>query len=262
MSHLEMEIMQNQPQCPIPHPKRMATALIATIVTGMLAAMTLPHQAHAGIIGSFVGHAAAYATGAVAAHEAERHLDRKREYADDRQPGDAPDIEHDGRIGLVFPAEDALPNPKLTPGAINPSVTQANIDQTICRPGGYTRSIRPDESYTEQLKRRQIREYGYPQQMGHDAFRLSNYEEDHLISLELGGSPDDPRNLWPEPHHVIGGWGSYVKDQLENKLHRMVCRHQITLKQAQKMIATNWIEAYRQYVSPTPIQKRPHRYGG
>ncbi|MCE5421156.1 MAG: hypothetical protein JJ713_10360 [Acidithiobacillus sp.] len=252
----------NTSACPIAHPNRVAIALIAAIGIGTFAAMTWPRQAHAGMIGSFVGHAAAAATGAVVAHETERDLDRRRERSEDRQPGDAPDIAHDGRIGLVFPAAAALPNPRLTPGARNPAVTQANLRETICRPGGYTRSIRPDEHYTEQLKRRQIREYGYPQQMGHDAFRLSNYEEDHLISLELGGSPDSPRNLWPEPHHVIGGWGSYVKDQLENRLHTMVCHHQISLAQAQDMIAHNWIAAYQRYISPTPVQKRSHRYGG
>ena len=29
---------------------------------------------------------------------------------------------------------------------------------------------------------------------------MSDYQEDHLISLELGGNPTDPRNLWPEPY--------------------------------------------------------------
>jgi len=101
-----------------------------------------------------------------------------------------------------------LPNPRLTPGALNPDVTQANIDSTICV-RGWTRTIRPPERYTERLKRRQIREYGYADR------RLSHYEEDHLISLELGGSPTDPRNLWPEPHHVAGGWGSFTKDRLK-----------------------------------------------
>jgi len=248
--------------CPIPHPRRAATVAVTATVICTLAAITWPRQAHAG----FLGHVAAYATGAVAAHEAERYIDHRsdrRESAPDaRQPGDAPDIAHDGRMGLVFPESAALPNPRLTPGALNPAVTQGNLRETICRPGGYTRSIRPDETYTERLKREQIREYGYPRSMGHDAFRLSNYEEDHLISLELGGSPDSPRNLWPEPHHVIGGWGSYVKDQLENKLHSMVCRGQMPLAEAQRLIATNWIGAYQRYISPTPIQKRSHRYGG
>lgn len=84
----------------------------------------------------------------------------------------------------------------------------------------------------------------------------------HLISLELGGSPDSPQNLWPEPHHVIGGWGSYAKDKLENRLHSMVCRRRISLEQAQRAIATNWIAAYKQYVGATPDQGRSHRYGG
>ena len=172
------------------------------------------------------------------------------------------DIAHSGRYGVVFPAQDALPNPSMTPGAINPAVTQANLRETICRPGGYTRSIRPPESYTEPLKRQQVRQYGYAQQVGMDGFRLSNYEEDHLVSLELGGSPDSPQNLWPEPHHVVGGWGSYVKDHLENRLHSMVCHGQLTLAQAQHMITTNWIDAYKQVIGPTPEQGRSHRYGG
>jgi hypothetical protein len=215
-------------------------------------------------LGRIAEHAAGYAMGGVAAHEAERYLDRRRESTatDARQPGDAPDIAHDGRIGLVFPEADALPNPRLTPGAINPAVTQANVGETICRPGGYTRSIRPDAHYTEQLKREQIREYGYPQQMGRDAFMLRNYEEDHLISLELGGSPDDPKNLWPEPHHVIGGWGSYVKDKLENRLHSLVCSGRIPLAAAQYDIAHDWIAAYKKYIGATPDQSRSHRYGG
>jgi hypothetical protein len=29
---------------------------------------------------------------------------------------------------------------------------------------------------------------------------IKNYEEDHLIPLELGAAPRNPKNLWPEPH--------------------------------------------------------------
>jgi hypothetical protein len=35
----------------------------------------------------------------------------------------------------------------------------------------------------------------------HDMGLVGNpkdYEEDHLISLELGGAPRDPKNLWPQ----------------------------------------------------------------
>jgi hypothetical protein len=82
----------------------------------------------------------------------------------------------------------ALPDPNRTPGAVNPAVTQENIDSTICV-RGWTRTVRPPEEYTENLKRRQMREYGYTDH------HLSDFEEDHLIPLEIGGSPDDPRNL-------------------------------------------------------------------
>ncbi len=155
----------------------------------------------------------------------------------------------------MFPAADALPDRRLTPGAINPAVTQQNIGWTICRRGGYTKSIRPAEDVTERLKRLQIRQYGYPRQMGRDGYMLRNYEEDHLISLELGGSPASPRNLWPEPHQVVGGWGSYAKDQLENRLHALVCTGRVGLADAQRMIATNWIDAYRRYISPIPVRR-------
>src|SRR5438552_2228471 len=67
-------------------------------------------------------------------------------------------------------AQSSLPNPTLTPGAINPAVTQDNIDRTICVPG-WTHTVRPPREYTEQLKREQIREYGYADH------RLRDYEE-------------------------------------------------------------------------------------
>lgn len=80
----------------------------------------------------------------------------------------------------------SLPDPGLTPGAVNPAITDATIDTTICV-RGWTRTVRPPADYTEALKRQQIREYGYADR------RLGSYEEDHLIPLDLGGSPDDPR---------------------------------------------------------------------
>ena len=138
-----------------------------------------------------------------------------------------------------------LPNPAVTPGAVNPEVTPSDLYSTICR-RGWTRTIRPPEDYTERLKREQIMQYGYVNR------RLGSYEEDHLISLELGGSPSSPENLWPEPHQVDGGWGSYAKDRLENRLNHLVCDRVISLGTAQQMIATDWIAAYQQYLGPTP----------
>jgi hypothetical protein len=50
---------------------------------------------------------------------------------------------------------ESLPDPAVTPRAINPAVTQANIDETICR-RGWTHTIRPPKEYTTTLKRKQL----------------------------------------------------------------------------------------------------------
>ena len=47
----------------------------------------------------------------------------------------------------------------LTPGVLNPDVTQATIAETICK-HGWTSTIRPPSDYTTQLKRTQMRDYG------------------------------------------------------------------------------------------------------
>ena len=124
-------------------------------------------------------------------------------------------------------ARGVLPDPRCTPGATNPAVTEADIATTICRPG-YSSSVRPSESYTEALKHRLMASYGDHRPMG-------SYELDHLVSLELGGAPSDPRNLWPE----YGG-SPNPKDKVENAAHRAVCEHHLSLATAQYEIATNW----------------------
>jgi len=132
-----------------------------------------------------------------------------------------------------------LPDANCTPGAIDTAVTQNNIQSTICV-SGYTSTVRPSTSYTNKLKAQQIIDYGYADT------NMSNYEEDHLISLELGGSPTDTKNLWPEPYNIPNG--ARVKDRLENLLHKMVCNGTITLATAQQEIATNWYLYYNNYV--------------
>jgi hypothetical protein len=133
-----------------------------------------------------------------------------------------------------------LPNRSLTPGASNPAVTQATIHRTICRTG-YTRTIRPPSSYTTALKVSQLASgYTYRGQTA-----TSAYEEDHLISLELGGAASDRRNLWPEPYAATQG--ARVKDLVENKLHDLICSGSISLATARLAIATNWWTAYQRY---------------
>ncbi|MGC1370925.1 MAG: zf-HC2 domain-containing protein [Candidatus Sulfotelmatobacter sp.] len=71
------------------------------------------------------------------------------------------------------------------------------------------------------------------------------FEVDYLITPQLGGATDI-RNLWPEPYHDAV-WNAHVKDQLEDRLHRMVCRGDLDLATAQRDISTDWIAAYRKY---------------
>lgn len=106
----------------------------------------------------------------------------------------------------------AYPNPATTPGVPNPTITQANIAETICSKTWSTNSIRPPATYTTKLKLKQLRAMGLT---GHAA----EYEEDHFIPLEVGGHPTDPRNLWPEPWNLPVGsndYGAHAKDLVES----------------------------------------------
>jgi hypothetical protein len=122
---------------------------------------------------------------------------------------------HDGNANAI------LADPVRTPGVLNPDVTQASIRSTICR-HGWTATIRPPVSYTNAVKRKQMRQY-------RETGSMSDYQEDHLISLEMGGNPTDPRNLWPEPYPRAS-----QMDQIENQLNSEICDGQLTLAQAQQ----------------------------
>ena len=134
-----------------------------------------------------------------------------------------------------------LPDPKRTPGSINPNVTEDNLAITICA-RGWTATIRPPSAYTSALKLVQIVEYGYSDHSP------SHYQEDHLVPLELGGAVRDPLNLWPEPNDIVlpdgTEVGSDAKDNLENDLHRRVCATTMQLGDAQRLIAGDWIAVW------------------
>jgi hypothetical protein len=136
---------------------------------------------------------------------------------------------------LAQQPQPILPDPKLTPGdAFEVSASD------VCTPG-YAKKVR---NVPPAEKTQVYREYGISEHRPHE------YEVDHLISLELGGS-NSIRNLWPESYRTHP-WNARVKDRLENKLHELVCSGQLDLKTAQQAIASNWIEAYKKYVGPEP----------
>jgi hypothetical protein len=133
-------------------------------------------------------------------------------------------------------AQSSQADHTCTPGRLNPNVTQSNIQKTICVTG-YTATIRPPVSYTNPLKAELMRSYGLKG-------ASSAYELDHLISLELGGHPTSPSNLWPEAYQPVPG--AHEKDRVENYLHRQVCDGQMTLAAAQKQITSDWRSVWDQ----------------
>jgi hypothetical protein len=134
----------------------------------------------------------------------------------------------------------STPDPRCTPGALNPAVTQATISSTICR-SGWTATVRPPESITEPEKFASMDAYG-------DGGSASSYEYDHDVPLELGGAVNDPRNLWPEPDYSSrSGFYLNPKDHLERALNRLVCDRTMSLAEAQRLIAADWVSAYGRY---------------
>jgi hypothetical protein len=122
-----------------------------------------------------------------------------------------------------------LPDPRKTPGD-----TLDVTPQDFCV-SGYSSKVR---NVPESVKSQAYQEYGITSR------QPGEYEVDHLISLELGGS-NSIRNLWPESY--TGEWNAHLKDSLENRLHDLVCSGSLDMKAAQQAIATNWIAAYQRY---------------
>jgi hypothetical protein len=114
---------------------------------------------------------------------------------------------------------------------INPVVTQATIDQTICVPG-WTKTVRPSARYTARIKIKLIRELELPKEL------LTDFELDHRIPLALGGAPSAPRNLELQPWDEAG-----EKDAIEACLSRAVCAGKIGLDEARRRIWGDWRRA-------------------
>ncbi len=122
--------------------------------------------------------------------------------------------------------DGALPDSACTTGAVY-NVTASQV----CRIG-YSSSVRDvplseaDQVYAE---------YGIA------SHAAGQYEVDHLIPLELGGS-NDIANLWPEAASPVPGF--HQKDQVENYLHDQVCSGKMSLADVQRAIASNWLVVY------------------
>jgi len=119
-----------------------------------------------------------------------------------------------GRCHARQEGNGVLPDPACTPGAVDPHVTDATLESTVCRRGGYTSTVRPPTSVTNSEKR--LAQAAYGQSDGPSA-----YELDHLVPPELGGTPNSAANLWPEP-----GSSPNAKDRRSwgaDKAHCTIC---------------------------------------
>lgn len=131
-------------------------------------------------------------------------------------------------IGVAQATPPLLPDPSKTPGDV--LTTDASL---VCQKG-YSASVR---NVPPALKQQIFALYGLMKERGQD------WEVDHLISLELGGS-NSVKNLWPQAGFTVP-WNYHVKDRLENALHYLVCHGELSLETAQRAIAKNWIEAFK-----------------
>ncbi|MEU6114559.1 hypothetical protein ABZ840_08515 [Streptomyces sp. NPDC047117] len=68
-------------------------------------------------------------------------------------------------------------------------------------------------------------------------------EYDHLVSLELGGDPNDPRNVWVEPPPPAAASTTPKTTSKAAFTKPAVCTRQVTLAAAQEAIATDWTTA-------------------
>ena len=136
---------------------------------------------------------------------------------------------------LAFATATFTDPPVCSPGAVNPEVTQANIHETICD-SGWTKTVRPPARFTNKLKRQQMKELNI-------TGSLRDYEEDHRVPLEVGGAPQDPKNLWPQP------WPeARKKDRLETAIKKDVCLGALTLKEGQAIFLGDfWSEYERRF---------------
>jgi hypothetical protein len=122
---------------------------------------------------------------------------------------------------------------------INPSVTQANIKETICV-SGWTSTIRPPVYFTSKIKRKQLDlaiSLGvYPKDS-----KMQDFELDHVLPLSSGGAPSSQKNLALQPWTEAS-----KKDAIENLVHRRICSGRITLAQGQQVfIVPNAWKTYK-----------------
>jgi hypothetical protein len=134
-------------------------------------------------------------------------------------------------LGVTVSMVKALPDKKLTPGAVNSAVTAAQV----CSAGFLAKAAPVDTTRATAV----IKKYGVAD--------TASYELDHLVPISLGGS-NAQANLWLQSHSAAA-----QKDGVENRLHNLVCAHKLALSSAQRIIRANWRSALSKYGTSTAL---------
>jgi hypothetical protein len=129
-----------------------------------------------------------------------------------------------------------VPDPKCTPGAINPTVTI----EILKNPDFRTECIR-DCATSQKDKSATYGFYHIPHPTNNEDAN-ETCELDHFVPLELGGA-DTLDNIWPQcgPKNAkLANRYFKQKDMVENFLADQVKTGQMDLGDAQKAIVANW----------------------
>lgn len=143
-------------------------------------------------------------------------------------------------------AAGLYPDTKLTPGEIDPKVTQESIGKTICTKG-YSKTAR-DVSQLEKIFIFDLYKKAYADWPECFPKGKQKCQTDHLIGLGIGGS-NDRTNLWPQAECNLktekGCLGSEQKDVVDTYLNKEVCAGRMKLKDAQDSVRKDWVAIYK-----------------
>ncbi len=131
-----------------------------------------------------------------------------------------------------------VPDPGCTPGAVNPTLTDA-----VLKDKRFSTDCVRDKAKTEDEKKITYRWYKI-EEPAEDKGPRQTCELDHLISLELGGA-DTLDNIWPQcgPSGVaLDDRYFKQKDAVEDYLAWLVKNDRMDLEEAQKGIASDWTQ--------------------